>query len=263
MEKGFEIILNGRKIDPITIQIIFTNIIKPYDFITTVGSVEVKVTVGFFRNLTRQAELEEATEPDDDPRGRAIREAGLTVICNDRVVLISDKSTITGWGLASVPRYHPQFRAITGLITFSSRNAEELPISTTKRDLDTDTDIFNVARNAAIEGLLLFIGFTNQWKGSEEATDQWLPSEQRFEARSVSLAMDEGTAVRGSAGHARKFVPALPRPERTVKKRRVAFSRDVEEIRELGERLLGDPNALPGDVGLSAWTETLSRLRQQ
>ena len=260
MKKGFELTINGQAVKPETVQIILHERIEPYDYEGVHLGVDIKVTVGFYRNLTRQAELEEATDPEqNDPRSRSVDEAGITVICNDRVVLISDKTSITGWGVSNVPRYHPQFRAIAGLITFYSDDAKLLPISTTKRGLDTDTDVYTYARNAAMEGIKLFVGFTNQWKGSEEQTDAFIPAASKIEARSISLAADRGTAVRGSGGAAKKYVPVLPVPEKGTKKRRIAFSRDADEIVLLGEMLLGDPKAKPGDVGVAAWEEVLER----
>ena len=188
---------------------------------------------------------------------RATDEAGITVICNDRVIVISDRSTITGWGLANLPRYHPQFRAITGLISFSSDDAKLLPISTTKRDLDTDSDIYRPARNAAMDGIRIFTGFTNRWKGNEEAVNELLVPEKRVDARTISLVKDEGRALRNTQSQERRYVPELPMPTRGTRKRRIAFSRDIDEIKKMGEALLGDVNANAGDVGVAAWEETL------
>ena len=258
MGKGFTVTLNGDEVRPETVRLILSDRIEPFDYEANVDGVRIKVTVGFYRNLTRQAELEEATDPNGaDGRARATDEAGITVICNDRVVLMSDKTTITGWGVANTPRYHPQFRAISGLISFYSVDAKLLPISTTKRDLDTDSDVYRPARNAAIDGIILFIGFTNRWKGNEEAVDELLVPANQVEARSISLVAEKGRGVRGTQHEERKYVPELPIPERGTSKRRVAFSRDIDEIRKLGEALLGDSTARPGDVGVAAWEETL------
>lgn len=264
MGRGFSIVLNGAPVVPETVQLILSSKIQPYDYEATVDGVRIHVTVGFYRNLTRQAELEEATDPEaTDPTGRSIDEAGITVICNDRVVIMSDRTTITGWGLSSTPRYHPQFRAISGLITFYSNDAKRLPISTTKRDLDTDSEVYTQARNAAMEGILLFVGFTNRWKGSEELVDDLLSASHRVEAKSISLASTEGTAVRGSTYHERKFRPQLPFPPQGSRKRRIAFSRDQEEIKEMGSALLDDASAKPGDIGVKAWETILEQVRRK
>lgn len=263
--RGFSINVNQKQVEPETVQIILNEaVLEPYDYINNVDGVDIQVTVGFYRNLTRQTELEEATDPEQfDPRNRSLDNAGITVICNDRVVLISDRSPITGWGVGNVPRYHPQFRAIAGLIVLSSDDAKLLPISTTKRDLDTDTQVYTDARNAAMDGIKIFTGFTNQWKGSEEQTDRFLSIDHKVEARNISLANQKGTVVRGKGGKAKKYLPELPKPKTGTKRRRIAFSRDVEEISDVGSALLGDPKAKPGDVGIAAWEEVLARLKKR
>ncbi|WDQ98162.1 ATP-binding protein [Devosia sp. J2-20] len=262
--RGFSITLNGDSIDPETVQMILSDAIQPFDYEALVEGVKIKVTVGFYRNLTRQAELEDATDPEgNDPTGRATDEAGITVICNDRVIVMSDRTTITGWGLGITPRYHPQFRAITGLITFSSDDAKLLPISTTKRDLDTDSDTYRPARNAAMEGIALFVGFTNRWKGSEELVDEMLSVTNRVEARSISLASESGARVRNTTYNEFKFRPALPVPEKGTRKRRIAFSRDHEEVKEMGNALLDDESAKAGDIGGKAWDTVLQQVRRK
>lgn len=68
------------------------------------------------------------------------QKAGWTIICNDRVVLHADKSKLTGWGEAGVPQYHTQFIGIAGIVIFTSSNAELLPITTTKRGVDGNSN---------------------------------------------------------------------------------------------------------------------------
>lgn len=262
--RGFAITINGDPVVPETVRLILSDVIEPFDYEAVVDGVKVKVTVGFYRNLTRQAELEEATDPDaSDPTGRATDEAGITVICNDRVIVMSDRTPITGWGLGSTPRYHPQFRAITGLITFTCDDAKKLPISTTKRNLDTDSDTYRPARNAAMEGITLFVGFTNRWKGSEEMVDEMLSATKRVEARSISLASSKGSKVRGSSYDEMRYRPELPAPPKGNRRRRVAFSRDQDEIQEMGSALLDDAVAKPGDIGNNAWETLLEQVRRK
>ena len=267
MGRGFEILLNEQPIVPETVRLILSDRIQPFDYEAEVGSVRIKVTIGFYRNLTRQAELEEATDPEGteatDLVGRTVEEAGITVICNDRVIVMSDRTSITGWGVSRTPRYHPQFRAIAGLITFHSNDASLLPISTTKRDLDTDSDKFLPARNAAMDGIQLFVGFTNKWKGSEEMVDELLKPDGLVEAHSILLAAEEGKTVRGGIYNEKAYKPSLPMPDKVNRKRRIAFSREMEEIRKLGQELLGDESAKPGNVGVAAWETALEQIKAQ
>jgi hypothetical protein len=169
MEAGFMIHLNGAPIKPKRVHVIVSETIKPYSYAGTVDGVDIEVTVGVFRSLATQGELDSATTAAGALKGSA----GITVVCNDRVVLVENTTAITGWGVGKIPRFHPQFRAITGLIEFRSDDAFKLPVSTTKRDLDTDTKTYNEARNRAMEGLRRFTQLTNAWclAPSARATD--------------------------------------------------------------------------------------------
>ena len=261
--RGFKILLNGVEVSPRITRVIngADTGVQPYDFFASVDDVEVKVTIGFYRTLTRQKELEEATEPRTDS---GLEEAGITVVCNYRVIVPSDRTAITGWGIGSTPKYHPQFRAISGLITFFSLDPTKLPVSTTKRDLDVHSPIYLLAQKMAMEGIVQFTSFTNRWKGREEETDQYLDRSLAAPANTIALAVDEtrSKAVRDVQG-ARRFIPDLPKPPIDRPMRRIAFSREVGEIREIAEALIGDVQAAPHDVGIAAWDKALAEVRKR
>lgn len=248
MIKGFEVCLNGSLLKPRTIQVAVSdnldNGIQPYNYTANFDGVDVNITVGLYRRLTTEDEIESSTLASD-----AVERAGISVICNDRVVLVSDRTAKTGWGLGSVPRYHPQFRAIAGVVIFTAAAAAKLPISTTKRDLDTDSDVYVRALNAVSEGIVTFTSFTNKWKGKERETDKLIEQIERVEATSISLAAQHGISARGQGGGARKYVPNLPRPQTERTTRRIAFSKDIGEIHTVSKHLFGDANVAPGDVG--------------
>lgn len=255
MKMGFEIFLNEKKIIPRIVQVVDggAGSVRPYDYEGVTDGVKIKVTIGFYRKLTREAELEEATQEGDQP----VDKAGITLICNERVILHSDKTNQTGWGVASTPRYHPQFRAISGIVSFECDDASKLPVSTTKRDIEHSSALYIKALNRCMDGIQIFTSFTNKWKGRESETDQYLQDEKFTSARAIALANSEGTVVRGSGGAEKVFTPELPKPPTKTTLRRIAFSRETSEIEQLGLALLDNARALPGDVGLAAWTRAL------
>lgn len=252
MMKGFEVCLNGTTLKPRSIQVAISkdlkNGIQPYNYTANFDGVEVDITVGLYRRLTTEDEIESSTLGSD-----AVERAGISVICNDRVVLVSDRTARTGWGLGSVPRYHPQFRAIAGVVIFSADAASKLPISTTKRDLDTDSDVYVRALNAVSEGIVTFTSFTNKWKGKERETDSLIEQMERVEATSVALAAEHGISARGQGGGAKKFIPSLPQPVKDRSTRRIAFSKDAAEIQIVSKHLFGDANVAPGEVGAASF----------
>lgn len=258
MKMGFEIVLNGKTVAPRIVQVIDGGVgsIRPYDYEGLWEGVKLKVTIGFYRKLTREAELEEATQERD----QAVDKAGITIICNERVILHSDKSSQTGWGVASTPRYHPQFRAISGIVSFECDDASKLPVSTTKRDVDHSSAVYLKALNRCIDGIQIFTSFTNRWKGRETETDQYVNNEQFTSARTVALASTEGMVVRGTGGAEKVYSPDLPKPPNKSTLKRIAFTREVEEIEALGSALLDNPRALPSDVGVASWLRVLKEV---
>ncbi len=263
MQKGFVVRLNGTELKPRT-QILFNSAhsdevgIRAFDFETRLDDVQVRVTIGFFRPLVKEAEIDRETEGATETET-----AGISVVCNDRVVLLADRTLKTGWGDGGVPRYHPQFRAIAGLITFSSNNAERLPISTTKRDLDVGSDVYLTARKAAMEGLKTFTDFTNKWKGMEDETQRYFDSSKRTDVRTgITMAATHGSNVRGADG-AKKYVPKLPLPDVRNPRRRISFVRDEKDIRAVSDLLFEEPGQEPAVVGSECFDRYLAQAQKK
>ncbi len=258
MQKGFEIKLNETSITPNTIHVFAgeedgnEQDISPFVFSGAIDNVDVKIVVGFFRRLVPEKEIQ-----DDAATASRHDKSGISVVCNDRVILMSDKTAKTGWGDGVVPRFHPQFRAIAGLITFYSEDAEKLPISTTKRGLDVGSDVYFHARKYAMEGIKAFTDFTNKWKGMEDETNAYFERSKESDAKTASsLASSKGRQVRGLPG-AHKFVPKLPLPRQTNPKRRISFLKTDTEVRIASEHLFGEPGEKPSIVGESCFDKIL------
>lgn len=261
MQKGFKVILNGSPVSPSTLPLLSTEhttkpAIRPFDFTTTLGGVHVDVTIGFFRPLVLEKEIDDETNS-----ATSAERAGISVVCNDRVVLLHDRSMKTGWGDGGVPRFHPQFRAIAGLIVLSSNNPLLLPISTTKRDLDVGSDIYLTTRQACIEGLKVFTNFTNKWKGMEDKVSQYFDGAEKQDARrEIRLAKDHGIAVRGQTD-AKKYKPVLPMPESRNPRRRVSFVRDQSEVDAVSKFLFQEVISNASIVGETCFERVLKETR--
>lgn len=83
-------------------------------------------------------------------------------------MIVGDKSRLTGWG-DGIPLYHPQFAIITGIIEFRSKRADKLPVTTTKRALDTSSNVWLESLVKMKEGMRVWISYTNQWKNHPRA----------------------------------------------------------------------------------------------
>jgi hypothetical protein len=262
IQKGFSIWVNGEKIRAQTLHLYFTELskkngIRPYDFEADEDGVHIRVSVGFFRPLVRMEEIDEAAEKPE------AEQAGISVICNDRLVLLNDKSARTGWGDGTVPKYHPQFRSIAGFIVFTTDEPEKLPISTTKRDLDVGEDVYLHARQYCMEGLREFTAFTNKWKGMEDETTPLFEQATKKDVRTqVTLASRHGSKVRGRE-NAKKYAANLPVPEVRNPIRRISFTRKEDLIRKVSNHLFGSPDESPSNVGQECFDRTLTESRKK
>jgi len=261
MQKGFEVSVNGVDLTPNTLTLhnaAHSNDsgIRSYDYHGSHEDVDIRVTVGFFRPLVQEVEIDQETNA---PSGSEV--AGISVVCNDRVILLNDRTFKTGWGDAGVPRYHPQFRAIAGLIEFNSNNAEKLPISTTKRDLDAGSDVYYVARKAVTEGLKIFTSFTNRFKGNEEEANRYFSKSARAVVKGgISLAEEHGIRVRGTT--ARKYVPVLPEPSNKAVRRRISFIKPADEVAAVSQYLFDDSGQKPAIVGAECFERLLNEAKK-
>ncbi|GHC01669.1 ATP-binding protein [Thermomonas carbonis] len=261
IQKGFSIFVNEEEIRPQTLELYYTehekkNGIRPYEFVAEENGVHIRVSVGFFRSLTRLDEIDEAAT-----RSETVN-AGISVICNDRLVLLNDRSSKTGWGDGGVPRYHPQFRSIAGFIIFSTDEPEKLPISTTKRDLDVGEEVYLFARQYCMEGLRQFTSFTNKWKGMEEEAEKFFNEAVRKNVRThASLASSHGSKIRGRAD-AKKYLANLPVPEVRNPLRRISFAKKDDAIRELADFLFGNSDEKPAVVGEECFDRALQEARK-
>lgn len=261
IQKGFVITLNGTSIEANPIKLMSdNNDIEPFIYRADIDGVKVDLAVGFYKSLEE--------EEEDATAKRSSENAGWTIICNDRVVLYCDKTHLTGWGLEPVPRFHTQFIAISGVVRFTCKDPEKLPITTTKRGVDLSSVLYNDVRNKMIEGMLIFIRFTNQWKGENlEQGKKILSKAQSINAQEF-LGKDKETYKngKGSWSHPNrnpnelKFIPKLPTPTITKSKVRIVFTREITEVKTLAEHFFGDEDYSPSEVGNKCFETVLNEV---
>ena len=82
----------------------------------------------------------ESIDPSEDDEGD--KRFGWYVVCNGRIVLAADKSNVSGWGTDDWPQWHYQYSGFIGIILFTAPNAVALPLTTTKRSVETSSERF-------------------------------------------------------------------------------------------------------------------------
>ncbi|MDD2878815.1 MAG: ATP-binding protein [Rhodoferax sp.] len=265
IEKGFEIKINGKIVHATTIQTLLDTAafdsnskgIQPYIYEVESGGVSVKLMMGLYERFPTDQ------EQDDSEKGLRNKEsAGWTIICNDRVVVAADKTRMTGWGEAGVPAYHSQFTALAGVVIFRSNDALKLPVTTTKRGVDQNSELFGQIKEIMREALKHFTNFTNKWKGQTPERDAIQSQAASVDIRKAALSIppEKWKDVRKGIG-GKRFVPILPDPPSESRSRRIQFSRPIEEVSFLGDCLLGDAKAKAGDVGVASFEWALRKAK--
>jgi len=219
--------------------------------------VTIELAVGLYRNLPSDEEQEEnlAGKPTTET-------AGWTIICNDRVVLYADKTKVTGWGEAGVPQYHTQFVSISGVVNFKANDASLLPVTTTKRGIDGNSELYLSVKEFMREGVKLFTDYTNKWKGAASRPEMGqaaAPASPGSIANMISndhWSQDRKSIIKGN-----KFKPQLPLPEKDMEYRFLRFSKPLSQIKKLGEYYFDNPDANPGEIGGACFDEVIKGVK--
>lgn len=265
LQWGFKIEINGEYVSPVHVEVLVSpreDGPAPYVFRKTTGDVTVSITVGL--NTSRRSEGDDNDDDADFAGQRASATSGWTVLCNDRAVIVGDKSRLTGWGdLPLVPLYHPQFSVITGIVEFRAKDAMKLPVTTTKRALDASSELWLESLVKMKEGMRVWISYTNDWKNHPRSDQQsyWQDAQPLSLSKAIEAVALRKTARKSSAsGEAGEYFEVvefnpkknnvLPKPdEKKPSSKRIVFSRPVEEVRAVSKMLFDDPDVKAGAVG--------------
>ncbi len=258
IDKGFTVKINSIPVRPKPTRLIFTkpgtgrnrrNTIQPYIFKTaTPDGVTVFLAVGFTQRIPSQ---DEAVSEQEETKYSSL-DAGWTVLCNDRAVLYCDRSELTGWGEAGIPRYHNQFIAISGIVEFKSDDASKLPTTTNKRGIDASSALYLRIKNKMREGMRLFTDYTNKWKDRAKESRKHIDagSPLSFEQIKEQSRQLKFKRVTKSVPAGEQYRPSLPMPPSLDgSKRRISFTKSVTDVQVVSEHLFDDSDRDPSEVG--------------
>lgn len=268
IQKGFRILINDVPVTPLPIQLLMDENagsvgIKPFVYKQVFDDVSVNLAVGFYAPPPSPEDID-----DENNLKRSSSDAGWTVVCNDRVVLYNDKSHLTGWGEAGVPQYHTQFIGIRGIVIFESNNPKNLPMTTTKRGVDTSSKIYAVVKDRMRQGLKMFTDYTNRWKGQNESERKYstlaksVPIESLI-GSSAQTTTDSPIQLRQNRGGF-VFSPELPKPPNDKPYSIIRFSKSTEEVLDLVEYFYNDRNhsITPSQIGEKCFDIILKQSQQ-
>lgn len=128
INKGLKIFLNRSTIESHDIEMINDTSFKPSYRVLNIGNVDVEILAGISIG---------------DPNS-----AGWYIYGNDRLLLMADKTKVTGWGIkekeVSLPQFHPTYAMFRGVVFMTCQDVMELPLTTTKVGVDVDSEIYKV-----------------------------------------------------------------------------------------------------------------------
>lgn len=186
--------------------------LAPMRVIEDAGGVKMDITAGLA-----------SPPPEDDSSESLYPEAetyGWYVVCNDRVVVTADKTSLTGWGVSPVPTWHPQYYGFLGVVRFDADDPRLLPWTTTKRNVDASSDVYRRALAVMGECTKEFVDYTNKRKGE-------IP---RVKAVELAAASKSITNV--------GVQPRMTLPKLTKKKtRRIQYDKPISEIEAVAKAL--------------------------
>lgn len=169
--------------------------------------------------------------------------AGWDVFCNGRLVLASDRSATTGWG-DGIPNYHNEYARFRGYAFFDSDNSALLPWTTTKSDVNRESEYFKATRAEMISMMRPIIDFLIKIAAEKKRSESDDPTdlEQKvLSAQAFPLAVFTNDATFSPPRVVIPAVPAIPTqqiayrmPNTEIEK--VKRSLDVRTLREVGEK---------------------------
>ncbi|MCH2157282.1 MAG: ATP-binding protein [Oleiphilaceae bacterium] len=267
IDQGFDINVGGTQIEPVQVYFALNNNIQPYVYEATIDDVTISLIIGFREHMISEDEEEEEKEHQ-----KKSQDAGWTIVCNDRVVVYRNKERVTGWGETPVPQYHTQFINISGVVEFKSLNASALPLTTTKRGIDANSELYAYVKDFMKEGLKIFTGHTNTWKKKREEEKELYSQATNLTARQAIRAILDNHSSNVSSPTNRfnkestvdqiRFKPELPKPHEDNKTKTIRFTKQLDEIAIVSQHLFEDSEVDPSSVGAECFDQILSEIKK-
>ena len=138
--KGMKITLNNKALVANSPELFISENTRPYFIKGEIDGVHYKIVAGLGR----------IGEP---------KLSGWYVFCNNRLVLEGDQTSLTGWGVNSIPKWHIDYVMFRGFVFLDSQETSKLPLTTTKKGLDASSSIYRKILPHMRNGMIRVISF--------------------------------------------------------------------------------------------------------
>jgi hypothetical protein len=234
--QGLQIWINGRQLKGWDITFKSSKDYSPMRETYSDGEVEVEIIAGMAASPPNSIEPSEREREDV---------SGWYVLCNGRVVVAADRTALTVWGRDKFPSWHPQYEGFIGVVLFSSKNPSLLPMTTTKRSVDSGSALYRAALPRMRKPTRAWIDYTNARKHKRDEA-----REKESVARSVAISevkprksVKLPEAISGSAS----------------KEANVLYSVSLERMRSLA-KAFGKSTMAYREVGIRSFDYAYDRL---
>ena len=183
LERGLRIELNGQLLAPRPPRLLASAAIVPLYRDLEIPAGDQAVRLAIYAGILGLGQ--DQRDDGDAEDFRLPSEAGWYLFCNDRLILVADRTRLTGWG-AGAAYYHPQYRQFRGYAYLSASDLS-LPWNTTKTGVDRDSDVFRATQTEMQVALQSVQGALNRLKKERQQNDP--------DARPISAAIAAATEV--------------------------------------------------------------------
>ena len=229
--RGLRLSVNGRAIESWELELRESDSFAPMRDRSADGEVSVEIIAGM------AAPPPDDRDPDERP-SRIDETSGCYVFCNGRAVVVADRTSTTGWG-DLLPQWHRQYGGFVGLIFFSARDPVQLPMTTTKRNVDVSSAVYRRALARMQVPSRAWIDYTNDRKQHVDAVK---PLERNVATKDINEV----------ALRATMRLPDIVKPQTRERIGNVNYAVPVKRLRALASAL-GDKNKSYRDVGLESF----------
>ncbi|WP_116998767.1 ATP-binding protein [Desertimonas flava] len=141
LAEGITVTLNGERLEHFSRELLSGPDFKPINRTFVVPSEHGDVAVRIIAGITRLERRDMGKDDGDAESFRAGTDAGWWIFCNDRLLLMRERTRLTGWG-DSLPNYHPQYRQFRGYAYLTAASTAALPWNTTKTGVDEESRVW-------------------------------------------------------------------------------------------------------------------------
>ena len=83
------------------------------------------------------------------------------------MIIEKEQTNLTGWA-SEVAKFHHDFAMFRGIVLFYAKDPKQLPLTTTKTGIDTNSDIYRVVKLSMVSAMKEVITYLRKLKSDED-----------------------------------------------------------------------------------------------